>query len=59
MELENFRRVVLLEQDKLCVETGHGYVTVTGKNLTVTALEKSRALLKGQFDEVSFSYFER
>ncbi len=59
MELENFRRVVLLEEDKLCVETSNGYVTVVGESLTVTALEKSRVLVKGKFHQVSFSYFER
>lgn len=55
MELEHFRRVVLLEENKLCVETGRGTVTVTGTGLTVEALERDRILLKGQFQQVTFS----
>lgn len=57
MELENFKKVILLEKDKLCVATSRGYITVTGDELTVTALEKSRVLLHGRFLQVSFSYF--
>lgn len=57
MELENFKKVILLEQDKLCVETSRGYITVTGDELTVTAMEKNRVLLHGRFLQVSFSYF--
>lgn len=55
MELEHFRRVVLLEENKLCVETGRGTVTVSGTNLTVEALERGRILLKGRFEQISFS----
>ncbi len=57
MELENFKKVVLLEKDKLCVETSRGYLTVTGDELTVAAMEKGRILLHGRFLQVSFSYF--
>ncbi len=58
MELENFRRVVLLEENQVCVETGRGYVTVAGRHLTVSALEKKRVLLQGQFEKITFSYFD-
>ena len=58
MELEHFRRVVLLSEDTLCVEMGRGCVTVKGAGLAVSALEPGRLLVRGKFMQVSFSEYD-
>ena len=57
MELANFRRVVLLSEEALCVETARGCVTVKGMGLTVSALEPRRLLVQGDFLQVLFSSY--
>ena len=57
LELENFRRVVRIEPGLLCVETGRGYLTVTGQQLVVAALEKHRLLVKGRVEQIRASGF--
>ena len=57
MELENFRRVVLLSEDTLCVEMGWGSLTIKGAGLAVSALEPGRLLVRGKFMQVSFAEY--
>ena len=57
LELEHFRRVVLIEADRLCVETRQGYLTVTGRRLQVAAMEAGRLLVRGQVQQIVFAPF--
>ena len=57
LELEHFRRVVLIESDRLCVETRRGYLTVTGQQLKVAAMETGRLLVRGQVQQIALAPF--
>ena len=59
LELENFRRVVLIEADRLCVETRRGYLTVTGQQLKVAAMETGRLLVRGRVQQITLAAFAK
>jgi len=49
MEIEHFRRIVLYDETKLCVELKRGHFTVYGDGLKICTLAAHRITLKGNF----------
>lgn len=55
MEIEYFRRIVVYDENKLCVELPNGLYTVYGDRLKICSLAPHRLTLKGQFLRTDFS----
>lgn len=49
MEIEHFRRIVLYDGSKLCVELQFGRFTVYGDELKICTLAAHRITLRGKF----------
>lgn len=49
MEIERFKRIVLYNEDKLCVEMSGGRFTVYGSALKIRTLTAHRITLQGNF----------
>jgi sporulation protein YqfC len=56
MEIENFQKILDYDTGYLKIGLKGGSITVTGDELSLTALEKGRALLRGRFFKIEFSY---
>lgn len=55
MEIEYFRRIVVYDENKLCVELYRGLFTVYGDQLKIRTLEAHRLTLQGRFLRTDFS----
>ena len=55
MEIEHFRRVVMYDENKLCLELAHGRFTVYGDQLKICTLAAHRITLRGRFLRTDFS----
>ncbi|MCI2047613.1 MAG: YabP/YqfC family sporulation protein [Faecalibacterium sp.] len=56
IEIEHFLRVTDFAPERIQVSTRKGTLTITGDALVLTALEKGRALIRGRFLKIEFSY---
>lgn len=57
MEITNFRRIVLYNEEKLCVETKSGRFTVYGDGLKIRTLAARRITLRGKFLRTDWADF--
>ncbi len=55
MEIERFRRIRCYGEGKLCLEVGHGLLTVYGDSLKIETLSTHRLTLRGQILRTDFS----
>lgn len=55
MEIEHFRRIRSYDNDKLCLEFGHGTLTVYGDALKIQTLAAHRITLHGNFLRTDFA----
>ena len=55
MEIENFKRISLYDENKLCLELYHGFFTVYGEEMKILTLAAHRITLCGQFLRTEFS----
>lgn len=55
MEIEQFRRILLYDEQKLCLEFRQGCFTVYGDQMQIETLAAHRITLRGTFFRTEFS----
>lgn len=55
MEIEHFRRILLYDEERLCVELRHGRFTVYGSGLKIRTLAAHRLTLRGNILRTDYS----